>query len=37
MFWANFLVFATFQDELEARKSLKASFLQPIYLGLENA
>ena len=37
MFWANFPVFTTFQDELEPRKSLKSFFLQPIYLGLENA
>ena len=29
MFYAGFLVFAIFQDELEARKSLKAFFLQP--------
>ena len=36
MFYADLPVFAIFQDELETRKSLKAFFLHPIYLQLEN-
>ena len=29
MFYASFLVFAIFQDEIKARKSLRAFLLQP--------